>query len=231
MKTQSLDHTKTFIHEPIKLGYDLVAETTNKGRVYKTPEGIAYPSITTMLGYFSKAAIMAWRKRVGAEEANRISRKAAGQGTRIHHIAEDYINNNKDYLKEDEMPHICAMWKPLKSVLDKSLGKIILQECPLYSHHLKLAGRVDLIAEFDGKLSIVDFKTSRRVKSRDEISSYFIQATAYAIMFEERTGIPISQLVIAMTVENETKPLVFVEKRDNWAAILLEKRDKFYKSL
>ena len=71
-----------FTHEPIELGYDLVAETTEKGRVYKTPDGMSYPSITTMLGYFSKAAIMAWRKRVGAEEANRISRKAAGQGTR-----------------------------------------------------------------------------------------------------------------------------------------------------
>ena len=220
-----------FKHEPIELGYDLVAETTPNGRMYKTPDGKSYPSITTMLGYFSKAAIMAWRKRVGAEEANRISRRAAGQGTRIHHIAEDYINNKPDYLKEDEMPHILSMWKPLKKVLDEHLGTIVLQECPLYSHYLKLAGRVDLVAEFDGKLSIVDFKTSRRIKTRDEISSYFMQAAAYSIMFEERTGTPITQLVIAMTVENESEPLLFVEKRDDWAPFLLEKRDKFYKSL
>lgn len=220
-----------FKHEPIELGYDLVAETTPNGRMYKTPDGKSYPSITTMLGYFSKAAIMAWRKRVGAEEANRISRRAAGQGTRIHHIAEDYINNKPDYLKEDEMPHILSMWKPLKKVLDEYLGTIVLQECPLYSHYLKLAGRVDLVAEFDGKLSIVDFKTSRRIKTRDEISSYFMQAAAYSIMFEERTGTPITQLVIAMTVENESEPLLFVEKRDDWAPFLLEKRDKFYKSL
>lgn len=220
-----------FTHEPIELGYDLVAETTEKGRVYKTPDGMSYPSITTMLGYFSKAAIMAWRKRVGAEEANRISRKAAGQGTRIHNIAEDYINNKPDYLKEDEMPHILAMWNPLKKVLDEHLGKIVLQECPLYSHYLKLAGRVDLVAEFDGKLSIVDFKTSRRIKTRKMCEGYFMQAAAYSIMFEERTKIPITQLVIAMTVENESKPLIFVEKRDDWAPILLDKRDKFYKSL
>jgi hypothetical protein len=220
-----------FKHEPIELGYDLVAETTPNGRMYKTPDGKSYPSITTMLGYFSKAAIMAWRKRVGAEEANRISRRAAGQGTRIHHIAEDYINNKPDYLKEDEMPHILSMWKPLKKVLDEHLGTIVLQECPLYSHYLKLAGRVDLVAEFDGKLSIVDFKTSRRIKTRDEISSYFMQAAAYSIMFEERTGTPITQLVIAMTVENESEPLLFVEKRDDWAPFLLDKRDKFYKSL
>lgn len=220
-----------FKHEPIELGYDLVAETTPNGRMYKTPDGKSYPSITTMLGYFSKAAIMAWRKRVGAEEANRISRRAAGQGTRIHHIAEDYINNKPDYLKEDEMPHILSMWKPLKKVLDEHLGTIVLQECPLYSHYLKLAGRVDLVAEFDGKLSIVDFKTSRRVKTRDEISSYFMQAAAYSIMFEERTGTPITQLVIAMTVENESEPLLFVEKRDDWAPFLIDKRDKFYKSL
>lgn len=220
-----------FKHEPIELGYDLVAETTPNGRMYKTPDGKSYPSITTMLGYFSKAAIMAWRKRVGAEEANRISRRAAGQGTRIHHIAEDYINNKPDYLKEDEMPHILSMWKPLKKVLDEHLGTIVLQECPLYSHYLKLAGRVDLVAEFDGKLSIVDFKTSRRIKTRDEISSYFMQAAAYSIMFEERTGTPITQLVIAMTVENESEPLLFVEKRDDWAPFLIDKRDKFYKSL
>ena len=220
-----------FKHEPIELGYDLVAETTPNGRMYKTPDGKSYPSITTMLGYFSKAAIMAWRKRVGAEEAKRISRRAASQGTRIHHIAEDYINNKPDYLKEDEMPHILFMWKPLKKVLDEHLGTIVLQECPLYSHYLKLAGRVDLVAEFDGKLSIVDFKTSRRIKTRDEISSYFMQAAAYSIMFEERTGTPITQLVIAMTVENESEPLLFVEKRDDWAPFLLDKRDKFYKSL
>jgi len=220
-----------FKHEPIELGYDLVAETTPNGRMYKTPDGKSYPSITTMLGYFSKAAIMAWRKRVGAEEANRISRRAASQGTRIHQIAEDYINNKPDYLKEDEMPHIHFMWKPLKKVLDEHLGTIVLQECPLYSHYLKLAGRVDLVAEFDGKLSIVDFKTSRRIKTRDEISSYFMQAAAYSIMFEERTGTPIAQLVIAMTVENESEPLLFVEKRDDWAPFLLDKRDKFYKSL
>ena len=220
-----------FKHEPIELGYDLVAETTPNGRMYKTPDGKSYPSITTMLGYFSKAAIMAWRKRVGAEEANRISRRAAGQGTRIHHIAEDYINNKPDYLKEDEMPHILSMWKPLKKVLDEHLGTIVHHECPLYSHYLKLAGRVDLVAEFDGKLSIVDFKTSRRVKTRDEISSYFMQAAAYSIMFEERTGTPITQLVIAMTVENESEPLLFVEKRDDWAPFLIDKRDKFYKSL
>ena len=220
-----------FKHEPIELGYDLVAETTPNGRMYKTPDGKSYPSITTMLGYFSKAAIMAWRKRVGAEEANRISRRAASQGTRIHQIAEDYINNKPDYLKEDEMPHILSMWKPLKKVLDEHLGTIVLQECPLYSHYLKLAGRVDLVAEFDGKLSIVDFKTSRRIKTQDEISSYFMQAAAYSIMFEERTGTPITQLVIAMTVENESEPLLFVEKRDDWAPFLLDKRDKFYKSL
>ena len=129
------------------------------------------------------------------------------------------------------MPHILFMWKPLKKVLDEHLGTIVLQECPLYSHYLKLAGRVDLVAEFDGKLSIVDFKTSRRIKTRDEISSYFMQAAAYSIMFEERTGTPITQLVIAMTVENESEPLLFVEKRDDWAPFLLDKRDKFYKSL
>jgi genome maintenance exonuclease 1 len=103
-----------------------------------------------------------------------------------------------------------------------------MQECPLYSNQLKVAGRVDCIAEFDGELSIVDFKTSGRVKERDEISSYFMQEAAYAIMFEERTGITINQLVTLMVVDGDDKPIVFKEKTKDWIKPLVEEIKYYY---
>jgi CRISPR/Cas system-associated exonuclease Cas4 (RecB family) len=93
---------------------------------------------------------------------------------------------------------------------------------PMYSTYLGVAGRVDLIAEWDGRLSIIDFKTSRKVKKKEWISGYFQQGAAYAVMFEERTGIAIDKIVIAMTVDGESDASVFVEKRDNWVSTLQE---------
>ena len=212
-----ISNRKQFIHESVNLGYaDLSTSTDNGNRIYTTPQLKKYPSITTILGIRSKDAIMEWRKRVGADEANRIARHAATRGTALHSIAERYLNNEEKYFSDNEMPHVKAMFNSVKSVIDSYIGKIILQEAALYSDHLKVAGRVDLVTEFMGKKSIVDFKTSSRVKSKNDISSYFIQASAYAIMMEERSGIPISQLVIIMAVENSNTPLVFIEKRDNW---------------
>ena len=92
----------------------------------------------------------------------------------------------------------------------------------MYSTYLGVAGRVDLIAEWDGRLSIIDFKTSRKVKKKEWISGYFQQGAAYAVMFEERTGIAIDKIVIAMTVDGESDASVFVEKRDNWVSTLQE---------
>ena len=112
---------------------------------------------------------------------------------------------------------------PAKGVLDERLGKVVLQECPLYSDQLKAAGRVDLIGEFDDTLSIVDFKTSKRVKSLEDIEDYFIQACTYAVMFEERTGTPIDQLVILMVVDGSSEPLVFKQKTDDWLEKMVNK--------
>lgn len=207
---------KTFQHNPISLEYsDLTSETTEAGRKYITPSGKAYPSITTVLGVLSKQQIMEWRKRVGAEEANRISRKACHRGTKIHGLVEKYLQNS-DIGLDKEMPHIVAGFKSIQSILDTRIDNIRMQEAPLYSDYLGIAGRVDLIAEFDGRLSIIDIKTSSRVKTKDDIHSYFMQESAYAIMFEERTGIPITQLITLMVVDNADTPLIFKEHRDNW---------------
>ena len=215
-----------FKHLNQKLEYDdLIAETTSKGRVYTTPTGTKYPSITTVLGILSEDGIRAWRKRVGEEEATRISTRAANRGTAVHSITERYINNEVDYA-EGFMPNVIQNFTDFKSVLDERLTNIRAQEVPLYSDHLRLAGRVDCVAEFDGILSIVDFKTSRKLKKKEWITGYFAQEAAYAIMWEERTGEPITQLVTLITVDNE-QPQVFIEHRDNWTELLLKTRDEY----
>lgn len=223
---------KTFTHDPVSLGYtDMKDCTSPSGRTYITPEGKKYPSITTVLGARSKEAILEWRRRVGDEEANRVSRHAAARGTALHTIAENYINNDEEYFPPNTMPHVKALFKSVKPIIDRYVGRVILQEKPLYSDHLGIAGRVDLVAEFNEKLSIVDFKTSKRRKTRDEIKNYFAQATAYAIMFEERTGIPVPQLVIIMAVDDDPKPIVFVEKRNAWVEELRDAIREYNKSI
>ena len=219
----NFDNRPLFEHSPIRLGYDnLVDDTTKKGRTYVTPEGNKYPSITTVLGSLSKEAIIAWRKRVGEEEANRISRHAAHRGTQLHTIAERYINNEEKVFADNEMPHVKALFKAVRPLIDKYIGKIILQETPLYSDKLQVAGRVDLIAEYKGILSVIDFKTSKRRKSREDISSYFMQAAFYAAAFYERTGIPIKQSVILMGVDDDPVPLEFEESTFEWLPELLK---------
>ena len=203
-----------FVHKPVDLGYnDLKSVTKKSGRKYTTPKG-DYPSITTILGQLSKAAIMAWRDRIGHEEANKISRQAAGRGTAVHTMCEKYVNNDPDYAK-DAMPNILFDFNRIKDTLDTRIGIVYGQESPLYSDHLGVAGRVDCVAEFDGKLSIIDYKTSRKTKKKEWIDGYFMQECFYAIAWEERTGIPITQLVTIISVD-DAPAQIFIEHRDDW---------------
>ena len=207
-----------FIHEKIEIGYDdLKVETKSSGRKYITPDGEAYPSITTVLGVLSADSIAAWRARVGDEEANKISHRASTRGTAVHDIVEKYLDNEE---LPEVLPHITASLSNLKPSLSR-IGRIFAQESPLYSKHLGVAGRVDCVGEYDGVPSIIDFKTSKKIKKKEWITSYFMQAAAYAIMWEERTGMPITNLVIIMDVDNES-PQIYVEHRDNWTKKLFE---------
>ena len=185
----------------------LTRETTESGRKYFTPEGNAYPSITTVLGILGKEAIIAWRQRVGEEEANKVSRQASTRGTAVHKLAEDYVDNKPDW-KGKHMPANIATFNSIKTVLDEKLDNVWMQEVFLYSDRLKCAGQVDCIGEWEGVLSIVDFKTSRRVKKKEDITNYFIQMCFYAAAFLERTGIAIKQAVVVMAVD-DNEPLIF----------------------
>jgi genome maintenance exonuclease 1 len=216
-----------FEHVGIDLGYsDLEAITTEHGRRYVMPNGGAYPSITTVLSILSEAGIAAWRKRVGEEEANKISYRASQRGTAVHEITEKYINNDEDYTS-GFMPNVVSDFQSIKPILDERIGKVYAQEVPLYSDYLKVAGRVDCIAEFDGKLSVIDFKTSRRYKSHSHVKNYFQQEAFYAIAWEERTGMPITQLVTIIAVDDGGSQ-VFVEHRDDWAPELQKTIGKYY---
>jgi CRISPR/Cas system-associated exonuclease Cas4 (RecB family) len=208
-----------FTHEPIDLGYnDLSAKTTKKGRQYVDPDGNTYPSITTVLSILSEDSIRAWRARVGEEKANQISRIASTRGTTVHNIIEKYVANDPEYIK-DEMPHNIQTFKDVQKVIDEGVTKVYQQEAPLYSKHLGLAGRVDLVGQWNGVDSIIDWKTSRKFKKKEWISNYFMQCSAYAIMWEERTGVPIKQLVVC--IAGDMGPQVFIEDRDNWTKDLI----------
>ena len=214
-----------FIHEKIEIGYDdLVVENGANGRRYLSPDGQKYPSITTVLGVLSKAGIAAWRARVGDEEANKISHRASTRGTAVHDLVEKYLDNEE---LPEVLPHITASLSNLKPSLSR-IGRIFAQESPLYSKHLGVAGRVDCVGEYDGVPSIIDFKTSKKIKKKEWITSYFMQAAAYAIMWEERTGMPITNLVIIMDVDNES-PQIYVEHRDNWTEKLFETIELYHK--
>ena len=213
-----------FEHVEVEL-HEMEAVTTEEGRVYKTPEGIGLPSITTVLSILSRDSIEAWKKKVGVEEANKISHRAATRGTAVHEIIEKYLDNKEDY-RDGYTPDIIESFIALKPILDGKIGRIYAQEAPLYSNHLGVAGRVDCVAEFDGKLSIIDFKTSRKTKRKNYIQNYFMQEAAYAIMWEERTRMPIVQLVTIIAVD-QSEPQVFIEHRDNWVRPLRDTIEKY----
>ena len=201
--------------------------TVDGVRVYKTPSGRAYPSVTTVTGLLKRQAIQEWRERVGAEEANKISTRASTRGTRIHSLCENYLSNKEatpNYLDHE-------LWQAIQPHLER-INNIHALESRLYSDHLEVAGTVDCIAEYDGKLAVIDFKTSARLKDKDDIHDYFMQCSAYAVAFEERTSIPVTNLIVIMGVDNEGC-ITFTEKRDNWIEgfIKLRKEYKQWKNI
>ena len=201
------------------------AVTTDEGRKYHTPEGIDLPSITTVLSILSRDSIAKWRKRVGEVEANKISTRAANRGTAVHTVCEKYLDNDADYL-DGVMPNNIETFQKIRPILDENVNNIHAQEAPLYSTYLGVAGRVDCVAEWQGKLSIIDFKTSRKERNDDWNESYYIQASAYAEMFEERTGIEINQIVILVVTEDGIVQ-EFVKTKGEYIPKLIEAIDDF----
>ena len=212
---------KKFIHLATRpeMSFGMRTENKNGKRHYVTPSGELYPSITTVLGELSKAAIQKWRKRVGETEANKISGKASRRGTKLHSVCEAYIQNKEEYLN-GETPHIVELFKTIEPFFER-VNNIQGVELALYSDHFGIAGRTDCIAEFDGVLSVIDYKTSNKIKKKEWCEKFFAQGAFYGIAYEELTSIPVPQVVIIIAVENE-QPQLFVEKRDDWTHLIWE---------
>lgn len=205
-----------FTHLPLpQPKYNWVRSERDGKRVY-VAEGteFVFPSITTVLGSLENKGLQEWRRRVGEEQANRISRKAATQGTMLHSLCEEYIKNGVKFDPSDEAPYsfpwIEARFERFKPLLDR-INNVYLQEKAMASIKLGVSGTPDCIAEFDGVLSVIDFKTSTKPKSRDWIKNYFMQETAYAIMFFETYDLRATQLVTLISCE-EGEDQVFIEK-------------------
>ena len=223
---------KYYTHKPVELK-KLTTQTVNFKRFYETPDGKLYPSITTVLSTRNKKGLFEWRKKVGDEIANYVARTSANRGTAVHHMCEDYLNNFPVDLpvkwKEHEKKFLpyCLFKQLKKSVLEK-IDNIRSQECALFSHKYRVAGRVDCIAEYNGELSIIDFKTSTKERTDEYNENYYIQAAAYAEMFEEQTGTPIEQIVILVVTEDGVVQ-EFVKKKYDYIPLLVESIDNFTK--
>jgi len=192
---------------------DLTVIEKDGKRMYVTPEGNKYPSVTTVTGGKKREFFAEWRRN--NPEA---SKYALRRGSDFHTLIEHYLDN------EEIQPHEDANTQKLFNQIVpelQNIDKILCQEVALWSDHLKLAGRVDCIAEYNGKLSIIDFKTSKKMKDEFEIEEYFLQTTCYSIMLEERTGIPVSNIVILMSCDDGSC-LVFEQKPKKYIKKLME---------
>ena len=213
---------KKFNHTPVKL--EKIKATTNNGnRLYETPSGDLYPSITTVLSPRNKKGLMEWRKRVGEDVANHVARTAAARGTKVHHMCEDYLNNmfiddpeKWAQHKKNFLPY--CLFEQLKNQTFDNINDIYAQEAGLYSDKYKVAGRVDCIARYKGDISIIDFKTSTKERSDDWNENYYIQGSAYAEMF---TGISTNQVVILVVTEDGTVQ-EFVKQKSDYIDLLVD---------
>ena len=217
-----------FNHVQISLP-EVKTEPINRKRFYVTPEGEKYPSITTVLSTRKKEGLFEWRKRVGNDVANYVARTSASRGTKVHHMCEDYLNNEFDEEKhrKDFLPF--CLFNQLKDQALCNLNNIYAQEAGLYSDKYKVAGRVDCVAEYKDTLSIIDFKTSTRERSDDWNENYYIQGSAYAEMFEERTEMKIDQVVILVVTEDGTVQ-EFVKNKQDYLPMLEESINAWSKS-
>lgn len=203
---------------------ELKTENIDGQRYYILPDGVTkLKSVTTILSEkLDKTALFEWKAKVGEVEAQKISTQAARRGTAIHNIAEKYVLNEEVYISPKEMPVNVESFKPIKKVLDDHVDNILGVELPLWSKALGCAGRTDLVAQYDGVTSIIDFKTSKRTKKPEWIENYFLQSTVYSMLFERTYSIAVPQIVIVITVDGEPEAQKFVMDRSQFVNRVIE---------
>ena len=215
-----------FIEVPLELEEPIVSQK-NGERYYKFPSANAeYPSVTTVTGIRSRKSIAEWRSKVGDEVANRISTRATKRGNAFHAIIEEYLKGTLQEQKYTNDPLALQLFKAAKPTLSK-ISNIHALETPLYSHLFELAGRVDCIADFDGELAVIDFKTSTKEKQVKWIENYFVQESAYAAMFLERTGIGVKKIVTLIATEEGSVQLFQKYNLDDYLQLLKHYKEEF----
>jgi len=207
---------KIFDHVGELTPVEMETVTIDGKRYYVTPSGGRYPSITTVISNNSakQAGLARWRARVGKEKAQAISNRAAGRGTRYHKLVEDYFNNELDTKKYKDQPLPWVMFHSSREILDR-INRVYLQEAALYSDVLQIAGRVDCIAEYEGELAIIDFKTAAEPKKEQHLYDYYVQECGYACMLQEVYGLTVKKLVTIVACENgDTQVKVMPPKKE-----------------
>ena len=216
-----------FVNVDIKIP-DVEPVNNNGIRYYKVPDTDKYfPSVTSITSFKNAQFFKEWRTKIGEDEANRITARATQRGTAFHNIAEDYFKGelNLDRYLENN-PLSVRMFQAAKSTLNK-INKIHCLETFLYSHYLGLAGRVDCIAEFNGELAVIDFKTSTKEKQEAYIENYFVQETAYAAMFLERSGIEVKKIVTLIATEEGSVQVFQKYNLDDYLQLLKSYIEEF----
>jgi ATP-dependent exoDNAse (exonuclease V) beta subunit len=214
-----------FTHYKIDFA-ELRTKNLNGQRWYETPDGTFYPSITTVLGVKKKPHLIRWQQSLGPERANKEVERTKARGDAVHSMVENYLQNNPEPTKDHDPAHI-RCFNQVKLVLHK-VDNIRAQEVPLFSDYFSVAGRVDCIAEYNGILSVIDFKSSNGNKTEEMIEDYFLQETFYALAFTEMTGQEVKQIVTLMAVERGIAPLVFKKAITPYIVPLKKRIDEFY---
>jgi genome maintenance exonuclease 1 len=213
-----------FVTLPVQLE-ELESIDKDGKRFYPTPSGNEYPSITTVTSFKKAAFFKEWRRKVGEEVADRKTSRATGRGTAFHSIVESYLKNESlEEHKSKPLPYM--LFQVAKPTLNR-ISNIHVLEGALYSDYLRVAGRVDCIAEFDGELAVIDFKTSDKEKKEEWIENYFVQETAYAVMFYERTGLQPKKIVTIIATEEGECQVIVKDNLDYYFTLLKEYIDAF----
>ena len=208
-----------FTHHNYLGDIELEKKETPGCRLYKVPNGDWVPSITSVTSFYNRQIFTEWRNRIGEEEANRITKKATTRGTDFHEAAQAYLMNLR--LDWDEfLPATQFMFHHAKPYLDK-INNIHAIERTLFSEYLGLAGRVDCIGEYEGELAIIDFKTSEKIKPEKWLENYFVQETAYACMYYEMTGIPVTKLITLMVTPGGEVKVFDKRNKDEYIKLLV----------
>jgi genome maintenance exonuclease 1 len=199
-------------------------------RLYVTPEGAKLPSVTSVTGFTTREGIQEWRNRVGESEANRISRKASGRGTVVHNLTEKYILKDEgfDAAYKKAMPDAVDLFHKIRRTLNSNVTTIHALETSIWSNYLKVAGTVDCIGIYKGKLAVIDFKTSSKTKEERWIEHYFMQTSAYACAWYELTKEPINTLVVIVANDVDSEAQIFEKTTYPYLSKFNIAREQFY---